>query len=116
MKFWSEAEYRWIDGDVVYSGRGAMPHELRDREYWQQKDSMLLNAAPDAQAYPSRKEVKKANLVPCDDRWREYQQPAPESPRVRCACGRPLTPTMVKTGIRRCVVCSRKKRNMRKVA
>jgi hypothetical protein len=115
MKFWSEVECRWIEGDVMWSGKGAMAHELRDREYWQQKHGdRLMNAAPDRASYPSRKEIKKANLVPCDEQWPKPKPAAP--PARRCACGRALTTSAARERIKRCPICAGKKRNMRKVA
>ena len=32
---------------VIWSGRGAMPHELVDAEYWQQPRNSTLEAAPE---------------------------------------------------------------------
>lgn len=115
-RYWDDESHAYIICEVVYAGRGAMPHQERYAEYcWQQRESMLLKAAPDTRAYPTVKEVRKANLVPCDDLWRAYPEPVP--PHVRCqSCGRAYKPVTAVTKRRFCPLCRGKVGRPRKAA
>lgn len=81
------------DYEVLWSGRGSMPHQERDAQYWIQKESMLQAAAPERGAYPSTKDVKRAKLEPSGWGWRSTpalaQTSEPETVKVNCRnCGK----------------------------
>jgi hypothetical protein len=37
----------YVDCEVLWSGKGSMPHEVEAAAYWRQKQNALMNAAPD---------------------------------------------------------------------
>jgi hypothetical protein len=91
--YW-DGESEYVECTVVWAGRGSMPHEAADAQFWRMKGNALLDLAPERGAYPSQKEVKKANLVPAD-MGIVFGRSAPEF-TVKKKMGRPKGTTEVK--------------------
>lgn len=45
VRYW-DGESAYVDCVVVWSGRGGMPHEVRNREFWRTKACQMLEYAP----------------------------------------------------------------------
>jgi hypothetical protein len=113
--YW-DGESEYVECTVVWAGRGSMPHEAADAQFWRMKGNALLDLAPERGAYPSQKEVKKANLVPAD-MGIVFGRSAPEFTEGRkCStgCGRKLSAAATRSRNTRCNVCREKKRRARK--
>jgi hypothetical protein len=96
---------RWVTVQVLYAGRGSMPHEIVNAVYWRQKAS-LTDYAPGREHFPAEKEMRKAVKAPS---WRQQRDESkvkpPASAATHCGCGRALYPSEIGKGIRRCVKC-----------
>ena len=55
-RYW-DGEYGYVECEVLWSGRGGMPHEVANRDYWQQKQNALLNEAPGTKDFPAPYEL-----------------------------------------------------------
>lgn len=98
------------DYDVVWNGTLYRQDEQRYSLLglgWQVRQTMLQATAPARGAYPSKREVDKANLVLADDIWRGYRPAG--SPHC-LTCGRPTLQRK-----RYCTVCAGKRRYQQKM-
>lgn len=93
------------DYTVLWSGKGAMPHQERDAQYWQQRESMLERAAPSKGGYLSRRDL---GYTPPQDR------PQPTSQRCR-SCGKKYK-TRIPTQRRLCPNCRGQMGRPKKIA
>jgi hypothetical protein len=113
--YWDGAS-GYVECEIVYSGRGSMPHEERDRAYWRIKEDRLAQHGLDSRrSVPSYEEIRKCKAPPNDLHWNGRQaEIRPASAFRFCGCGRKITVKAYGNGQRRCYTCISLKRKMRK--
>jgi hypothetical protein len=107
---------RWVTVQVLYAGRGSMPHEIVNAVYWRQKAS-LTDYAPGREHFPSPDEMEHAVKAPS---WRQAHATGPKQPptypkasdtpqrapmRTECPCGRKLNKGEQAKKVARCWRC-----------
>jgi hypothetical protein len=94
-----------MSGSYIVVWSGAL-HRQNERQYsllgegWVQKEPILVNQAPARDAFPSRKDIANAKLIPADDLWRLTTSPDSR----KCRCGRP----MLNKHRKQCAICAGK--------
>lgn len=105
-RYWDHETNRWREGVLCWDGRGSMPHEADSAEYWRMKgESDLTRQAPGG-GFISQREAAKLHVPQAATHWTNR----------RCPCGRRVSAAAVKARNRRCDVCKREKRKIRRAA
>lgn len=101
MRYWSDEHGTYLECEVIWSGKGEMPHE-QDRSGWRQRESAYSTKHGEKKgAFISPQEARK--LAPADVPFGvTFMAGTPTGPKpAKCACGRPKLNTRAK-GCKRC--------------
>lgn len=96
-RYWSEQDGRYVDGEPVWDGRGALPGV--GGIGWQQRESPLAKA-PSRHDFVSVKESAAIRVQDDSSVWRRSH---------KCGCGRAM-----KAGKKRCAACARSGRQVKR--
>jgi hypothetical protein len=113
MTIWDDVDQCYIDAEVVWSGRGPLPHQtLEDGWYHQVLRSSLERAAAFNEDLPSQAEVRSWKGVDAPDWRRRNHWGGPGRGKKGCikaakwcACGEGISPSVAKKGYARCLTC-----------
>jgi hypothetical protein len=133
MRYWDEVDACWIEGEPIWNGKGAMPHEAADSLYWRQKYAAeVCKPSNEHGKYLTTQDLKgKANAdirfdgrsdtgtgCKCQvcGRWvygmagskcakcrHRRAAKQPTEVRLACGCGRPFTANQIARKVKRCV-------------
>jgi hypothetical protein len=117
MKYWDEDVGRYIDCDVLWSGKGPIPG-LSGEGFVQVYTGSYLTSSIEAEGratkcLPTAREMKgKTDLDGLQIREAGWTS---KTPTRRCACGRALTKSQIAHRISRCDRCRGQNRNMKRL-
>lgn len=111
MRAWSEQLRQWIEIDVLWDGKGRLPHQPEVDHGWRQLTNPIAQAAPGRGDYPSRKELAKAKpkLVAADVPHFMATKPQDRTAPVDARCQK--CPRAVRGRARICLRCTAVARN-----